>query len=58
MSIGMRIIFRKVYKSLMASLIVYNADVLTQNIHQPAAEAFAVDEEKLLPLAVMKKYSH
>ena len=32
----------------MASLIIHNANVLTQNIHQPIAEAFAVDGGKII----------
>src|SRR5258706_2895415 len=34
----------------MASLIVHNANVLTQNIDQPTAEAFAVADEKIIAI--------
>jgi hypothetical protein len=32
----------------MPSLIVYNANVLTQDVDRPNAEAFAVDEGKFI----------
>ena len=32
----------------MPQLILYNADVLTQNYHKPNAEAFAVDNAKII----------
>jgi predicted amidohydrolase YtcJ len=32
----------------MTELIVYNADVLTQNVHQPRAEAFTVTNGKII----------
>src|ERR1041385_4729076 len=34
----------------MSSLVVYNADVLTQDISQPHAEAFAVDDGKIIAI--------
>jgi len=34
----------------MSNLIIHNANVLTQNLHQPNAEAFAVDNGNIMAL--------
>ncbi len=39
----------------MPQLILYNADVLTQNIHQPNAEAFAFDDKKIIAVGSNKE---